>query len=36
LNREVGTSLLLVTHDPAIAERCQRKLTLQAGQVVFP
>jgi putative ABC transport system ATP-binding protein len=34
LNKERGTTLVLVTHDQAIAERCQRKITIEAGQVV--
>ena len=34
LNQELGTTLVLVTHDQAIAERCQRKITIEAGQVV--
>lgn len=33
LNREQGTALVLVTHDPALAERCQRHLQLEAGQL---
>ncbi len=36
LNAEVGTTLLLVTHDQSIAKRCQQTLTLAAGQVVLP
>ena len=31
LNREAGTTLVLVTHDPAIAARCERKLRVEAG-----
>lgn len=34
LNQELGTTLVLVTHDPAIAERCQRRITIEAGQIV--
>jgi lipoprotein-releasing system ATP-binding protein len=34
LNRELGTSLVLVTHSSAIAARMQRVLTLQDGQLV--
>ena len=33
LNRELGTTLVLVTHDPAIAARCERQITIEAGQV---
>ncbi len=34
LNRELGTTLVLVTHDPGIAARCYRKLTIEAGRLV--
>lgn len=34
LNASHGTTLVLVTHDPALAERCQRRLTLDAGRLV--
>ena len=34
LNRELGTSLVLVTHSNEIASRMQRVLTLQDGQLV--
>ncbi|MDB5741729.1 MAG: transporter related protein [Polaromonas sp.] len=34
LNQELGTTLVLVTHDPAIAGRCQRRITIEAGQVI--
>ena len=33
LNREQGTTLVLVTHDPAIAQRCQRRITIEAGRL---
>ncbi|HZV61396.1 MAG TPA: ABC transporter ATP-binding protein [Methylophilaceae bacterium] len=33
LNEEAGTTLILVTHDPALAARCQRVLRLQGGQL---
>jgi putative ABC transport system ATP-binding protein len=31
LNREQGTTLVLVTHDRQLAERCERRLTIEAG-----
>ena len=34
LNREAGTTLVLVTHDPAIAARCDRQLRIEAGRIV--
>jgi putative ABC transport system ATP-binding protein len=34
LNRERGSTLVLVTHDPSIAARCGRTLTISAGRIV--
>ncbi|WHZ11616.1 MAG: ABC-type antimicrobial peptide transport system, ATPase component [Burkholderiaceae bacterium] len=34
LNRELGTTLVLVTHDEAIAGRCERRIRIEAGRVV--
>ncbi len=34
LNREFGTTLVLVTHDHALAARCARTLALDEGRVV--
>ncbi len=34
LNQELGTTLVLVTHDAAIAKRCERRITIEAGRVV--
>jgi putative ABC transport system ATP-binding protein len=34
MNREAGTTLVLVTHDAGIAERCQRQLGIEAGRLV--
>ena len=33
LNRELGTTLVLVTHDKAIASMCERRITIEAGQI---
>lgn len=33
LNRELGTTLVLVTHDRAIAARCEHRITIEAGQI---
>ena len=33
LNREQGTTLVLVTHDSAIATRCERRITIEAGRI---
>jgi putative ABC transport system ATP-binding protein len=34
LNREHGTTLVLVTHDEKLAARCGRRLSLAAGRVI--
>jgi putative ABC transport system ATP-binding protein len=34
LNREVQTTLIIVTHDQAIAQRCARIVRMEAGRVV--
>ena len=34
LNREHGTTLVLVTYDRAIASRCERRITIEAGRLV--
>jgi len=34
LNAEAGTTLVLVTHDDAIARRCQRQIRLAGGRIV--
>ena len=34
LNREEGTTLVLVTHDQALAARCGRRLCIEAGELV--
>lgn len=33
LNRECGTTLVLVTHDPGIAAQCDRRIEIEAGQI---
>ncbi len=34
LNQEQGTTLIMATHDEALAENCQTRLHLQAGKLV--
>ncbi|RKG29944.1 ABC transporter ATP-binding protein [Acinetobacter tianfuensis] len=34
LNRELGTTLILVTHDPKLAAQCQRHFELAEGQLI--
>jgi putative ABC transport system ATP-binding protein len=31
LNREFGSTLVVVTHDPEVASRCGRRVELRAG-----
>jgi putative ABC transport system ATP-binding protein len=33
LNRERGTTLILVTHDPKLASRCDRQLEMEGGEL---
>lgn len=33
MNQESGSSLVIVTHDVALADRCQRQVHMQAGQL---
>ena len=33
LNREQGTTLVLVTHDQGIASRCEHRITIEAGRI---
>ncbi len=33
LNKEQNTTLILITHDPSLAKRCQRALKLQNGEL---
>jgi putative ABC transport system ATP-binding protein len=33
MNREAGTTLVLVTHDREVASRCQRQLRIEAGRL---
>ena len=34
MNREIGTTLVIVTHDNELAEHCDRQLTMNAGELV--
>jgi putative ABC transport system ATP-binding protein len=34
MNREAGTTLVLVTHDRGIAARCDRQLRIEAGRLL--
>ena len=34
LNRELGTTLVLVTHDPVLAARCEQPFHLESGRLV--
>jgi putative ABC transport system ATP-binding protein len=34
MNREMGTTLVMVTHDRDIAARCDHQIRLEAGRVV--
>ena len=34
LNREHGTTLVLVTHDEALSQRCSRQIRLADGKLV--
>jgi putative ABC transport system ATP-binding protein len=34
LNEELGTTLVLVTHDRGIADRCKGRITIKAGRMV--
>ena len=36
MNRETGTTLVLVTHDRSIAARCDRQLHIEAGRLLEP
>jgi len=35
LNRELGTTLVLVTHDQALSKRCDRRLMMKAGRATW-
>ena len=34
INRDAGTTLILVTHDTNLAQQCDRSIRLEAGKVV--
>ena len=33
LNKELGTTVVLVTHDPEIAKKCQRTIKMESGKI---
>lgn len=33
MNQKHDTTLVLITHDPKLAERCERTLTIDAGRI---
>lgn len=33
MNKEFGTTLIMVTHDPSLAERCDRTVAIDAGRI---
>lgn len=33
MNQEFGTTLIMVTHDPSLAERCDRTVAIDAGRI---
>jgi len=35
LNHELGTTLIVVTHDPAVARRTDRILVMRDGRIVY-
>jgi putative ABC transport system ATP-binding protein len=34
LRARMGTTLLLITHDPLLAERCERQVRIEDGRIV--
>jgi len=36
LNREFGTTLVLVTHDTRLAARCDRSIGIESGEIIAP
>jgi putative ABC transport system ATP-binding protein len=34
LNREAGTALVLVTHDPSLAAKARRVVTMNGGEII--
>ncbi len=36
MNREAGTTLVLVTHDSSLSQRCDRAIQMEAGKIIQP
>jgi putative ABC transport system ATP-binding protein len=34
MHREQGTTVVVITHEPSVADYCQRKVVLRDGQII--